>query len=300
MPILYHYPMSPYSEKLRVAMGASGISWQSVVVPEQPPRAQLDSLIGGYRRIPVLQVGAHFYCDTRLAFEALHSGDSSASYLDASDEAFRQWAESEIFFAVFSACSPFQQLTFLYQQVGLAGAIRFVRDRVRMMKNATIAPLGRKSAVVQINRYVADLEQRLTSAPFLSGDSPGYLDFCCYHPLWMICHLDSAASSRWPPSVTAWVGRISALGDRVGADISLEMIVEDISRDDTRPHEAVGEPYRPGNRVSVAPTDYARDETVGELLLLNRERIVISRVLDSGLSIYLHFPREGFDLVLCQ
>ena len=292
--------MSPYSEKLRVAMSASGISWQSVVVPEQPPRALLDTLIGGYRRIPVLQVGARFYCDTRLAFEALHSGDSSASHLDDSDEAFREWAESEIFFAVFSVCSLSQQLRFLYQQVGLAGAIRFVRDRVRMMKNATITPLGRKYAAVQINRYVADLEKRLTSAPFLSGDSPGYLDFCCYHPLWMICHLDNAASSRWPPSVTAWVGRIRALGDRVGAGVSLEGVLESISCDDTQPHEAVAEPYLPGDRVSVAPTDYARDETVGELLVLNRERIVISRVLHSGQSIYLHFPRDGFDLALRQ
>ena len=291
--------MSPYSQKLRVAMGASGISWQSVVVPEQPPRPLLDTLVGGYRRIPVLQVGAHFYCDTRLAFEALHSGDSSASYLNDSDEALREWAESEIFFAVFSACSPVQLLRFLYQQVGIAGAIRFARDRMRMMKNAAITPLGRKSAVVQINRYVADLEQRLTSAQFLSGDSPGYLDFCCYHPLWMICHLDNAVSSRWPPSVTAWVGRIKALGDRAGADISLKIIFEDISRDDTRPHGAVGEPYRTGHRVSVAPTDYARDETVGELLVLDRERIVISRELDSGQSVYLHFPREGFDLVPC-
>ena len=72
MPILYHYPMSPYSEKLRVAMGASGISWQSVLVPEQPHRALLDTLIGGYRRIPVLQMGAHFFCDTRLALSLIH------------------------------------------------------------------------------------------------------------------------------------------------------------------------------------------------------------------------------------
>ena len=100
-------------------------------------------------------------------------------------------------------------------------------------------------------------------------------------------------------SVTAWVGRIKALGDRAGADISLKIIFEDISRDDTRPHGAVGEPYRTGHRGSVAPTDYARDETVGEILVLDRERIVISRELDSGQSVDLHVPREGFDLVPC-
>ena len=281
-------------------MGVGGISWQSVVVPEQPPRALLDGLVGGYRRIPVLQVGAQFYCDTRLAFDALHEGDSTASRLDADDEAFRQWAESEIFFAVFSARSSTQLLRFLYKQVGLTGAIRFVRDRVGMMKNATIKPLGRKSAVAQINRYVADLEQRLASAQFLSGDSPGYLDFCCYHPLWMICQLGNAQSSRWPPLVIAWVERMGAWGGRDGAEVSLEEILESISLDDTQLDETVEEPYRHGARISVAPSDYARDETVGELLVLNPERIVISRVLDSGQSIYLHFPREGFAIVDCQ
>ncbi len=299
MPILYHYPLSPYSEQLRVAMGVAGISWQSVVVPEQPPRALLDGLVGGYRRIPVLQVGAQFYCDTRLAFDALHEGDSTASRLDADDEAFRQWAESEIFFAVFSACSSTQLLRFLYKQVGLTGAIRFVRDRVGMMKNATIKPLGRKSAVAQINRYVADLEQRLASAQFLLGDSPGYLDFCCYHPLWMICHLDKAASSRWPHLVTEWVARMRALSNNEVATASPEAILEGISGDDTTTLETVEAPFRRGDRVSVAPSDYARDETRGELVVLNRERTVLSRRLDSGQLIYVHFPREGFDLVQC-
>ena len=299
MAILYHYPMSPYSEKLRAAMGFAGIRWQSAVVPEQPPRALLNGLIGGYRRIPVLQMGAQFYCDTRLAFEALDVGDSSASHLDPGDEAFREWAESEIFFAVFSACSSLQVLRFLHSQVGLADAIRFVRDRMGMMKNATITPLGRKSAAIQIHRYVADLELRLASGCFLAGDSPGYLDFCCYHPLWMICHLDKAASSRWPHLVTEWVARMRALSNNEVATASPEAILEGISGDDTKPLETVEAPFRRGGRVSVAPSDYARDETIGELVVLNRERIVLSRGLDSGQLIYVHFPREGFDLVQC-
>ena len=58
----------------------------------------------------------------------------------------------------------------------------------------------------------------------------------------------------------------------------------------------VAEPYQPGERVGVAPSDYAQDETVGELVSLDKDRIVISRVLDSGQVIYLHFPRKGFEL----
>ena len=58
----------------------------------------------------------------------------------------------------------------------------------------------------------------------------------------------------------------------------------------------VSELYQPGERVGVAPSDYARDETVGELVSLDKKRIVISRTLDSGHVIYLHFPRSGFEL----
>ena len=95
--VLYHYPMSPYSEKLRLAMALRGIAWLSIQVSPQPPRGKLDRVLGGYRRIPVLQRGAHFYCDTRLAFEALHDDDPSVTHLDAADETLRDWAEREIF-----------------------------------------------------------------------------------------------------------------------------------------------------------------------------------------------------------
>ena len=59
-------------------MGLNNQAWTSVVVPAQPPRRSLDDLVGGYRRIPVLQIGAQFYCDSQLAFEALSGTHSDA------------------------------------------------------------------------------------------------------------------------------------------------------------------------------------------------------------------------------
>ena len=115
----------------------------------------------------------------------------------------------------------------------------------------------------------------------------------------MVCHLDKAASSRWPYLVTEWVARMRALGNNEVAAASPAAILESISGDYTKPRETVEAPFRRGDRVSVAPSDYARDETIGELVVLNRERIVLSRGLDSGQTIYVHFPREGFDLVQC-
>src|SRR3954470_18213860 len=62
--ILHHYPLSPYSEKTRLALGLKGATWSSVEIPVWTPRPKLTPMTGGYRRTPILQVGAEFYCDT--------------------------------------------------------------------------------------------------------------------------------------------------------------------------------------------------------------------------------------------
>ena len=62
--ILHHYPLSPYSEKIRLALGLKGVTWNSVEIPVWTPRPKLTPMTGGYRRTPILQVGAEFYCDT--------------------------------------------------------------------------------------------------------------------------------------------------------------------------------------------------------------------------------------------
>ena len=79
--ILHHYPLSPYSEKTRLALGLKNASWSSVEIPVWTPRPQLTPMTGGYRRTPILQVGAEFYCDTLLIFQAIEKmGTSGALY----------------------------------------------------------------------------------------------------------------------------------------------------------------------------------------------------------------------------
>src|SRR5258708_20992820 len=64
--ILHHYPNSPFSEKVRVAFGIKQLAWRSVVIPNIMPKPDLMPLTGGYRKTPVMQVGADVYCDTQL------------------------------------------------------------------------------------------------------------------------------------------------------------------------------------------------------------------------------------------
>ena len=69
--ILHHYPQSPVSEKVRVALGIKGLSWRSVIIPRLPPKPDLMPLTGGYRRTPVMQIGADIYCDSQCILREL-------------------------------------------------------------------------------------------------------------------------------------------------------------------------------------------------------------------------------------
>ena len=69
--ILHHYPLSPFAEKIRLILGFKGLAWRSVTIPMIMPKPDLVTLTGGYRRTPVLQIGADVYCDTALIADVL-------------------------------------------------------------------------------------------------------------------------------------------------------------------------------------------------------------------------------------
>jgi glutathione S-transferase len=69
--ILHHYDFSNYLEKVRLALGYKKLNWRSVIIPAMNPKPDLIPLTGGYRRTPVLQIGADVYCDTQLILSEL-------------------------------------------------------------------------------------------------------------------------------------------------------------------------------------------------------------------------------------
>ena len=65
-PIFHHFEASPFSEKIRLIFGFKRIAWQSVLIPRIMPKPELVPLTGGYRRTPVMQIGADIFCDTQV------------------------------------------------------------------------------------------------------------------------------------------------------------------------------------------------------------------------------------------
>src|SRR5580698_4607591 len=81
--ILHHYPESLFSEKARAMLGARQLAWRSVIIPMIMPRPDTIPLTGGYRRTPVLQVGADVYCDTALIAAHLDEVGAGSTFFPA-------------------------------------------------------------------------------------------------------------------------------------------------------------------------------------------------------------------------
>jgi glutathione S-transferase len=69
--IFHHYWTSPFSEKIRLVFGLKKLKWRSVEIPNMMPKPDLLPLTGGYRKTPVMQIGADIYCDTQIIIREL-------------------------------------------------------------------------------------------------------------------------------------------------------------------------------------------------------------------------------------
>ena len=101
--ILHHYPSSPFSEKIRLALGYKTLMWKSVIIPPIMPKPDVIALTGGYRKTPILQVGADVYCDTALICDVLEHVELEPTlyppHLKGVSRVFAQWADSTLFWA---------------------------------------------------------------------------------------------------------------------------------------------------------------------------------------------------------
>ena len=99
MIFLHHYPASLFSEKIRLLLGHYDLAWQSVEISSIMPRPLLMPLSGGYRRTPVLQIGANIYADTKVISAALarHVGDDELYSGGFLAHRTADWADSQLF-----------------------------------------------------------------------------------------------------------------------------------------------------------------------------------------------------------
>jgi glutathione S-transferase len=296
--ILHHYETSPYSEKVRLGFGLKGLAWRSVEIPALMPKPDLTTLTGGYRKTPVLQIGADIYCDSQLIMRELERLHPSPSFYPAGGgaaDALAWWIEKTTFG---------QAANVVFAQRFDTLPPGFLEDRAKF-SGRTIDPAAMQAAVAnaldQLRAHFDWLNQMLMDGrPFLQGSAAGLADLAAYHPIWFLRRRIGplAAPLDGFPRLLIWADRVAAIGHDRRSPMSSQQAL-DVARAATSSAVATPDPgdpagRRPGQTVTVTPDDTGRDPVIGELVASNVHEIVIRRSDSVIGEVCVHFPRAGF------
>lgn len=297
-PILHHYNESPYAEKARLMLGYKGMAWRSVKVPRIAPKPDLTALTGGYRKVPVLQIGADVYADTRLIAEVLEGLTPSpplAAHQGHFDDVMAHWVDTVLFGKAvsytFGALADVLPEALLADRAALRGS-PLERDALKQ---------ALPSITQELSRLLCWLDTGLGgSQPFVNGGTPGNGDFSLYATLWFMQNggLDFSTCS----AVQAWMSRMAAFGHGERQDIPAEEALTEAAA--ALPAPLPREPFtndsaglQAGQTVVVTPEQLGCGTSVtGRLVSLLDHRLTLRLRTERCGEVHVHFPRAGYRL----
>jgi glutathione S-transferase len=300
--ILHHYDASPFSEKLRLILGWKQQTWRSVIIPIMAPKPDLVALTGGYRRTPVLQVGADIYCDTALAAHVIDAAAPEPPLVPPAAAALgpliAQWADSALFWSA---------VPYATQPAGFAHVLGDISpDFVKALaadRSAMAGGMRRATAIdaaAQLTSYLGWLETLLGDGQrFLVGDAPCIADFSAVHPVWFIRRAAPVAGLLAPyRRLAAWYERVAAFGHGQPQPLGAEEAIAIAARTGTHaPTEvAPGLGFEAGAAVTVFAIDYGADPVAGTLVGLTATEVVVERRDERAGTVHVHFPRIGYQI----
>ena len=210
---LHQYDSSPFSEKIRVCFGIKNLSWHAVDQPVIMPKPELTLLTGGYRRIPVLQIGADLYCDSQLIARELERRFPKPSLLAGDDRALSfglgMWTDRSFFQSA---------VTVIFG--GNTGVVdeAFKKDREALTGRPFDTEAMARAAPMmaeQLRAHAAILSDQLSDGrDFLLGASPGLVDANAYYNLWFVrsFYPDGAKVFDDLPELSGWQERVREIG----------------------------------------------------------------------------------------
>jgi glutathione S-transferase len=268
------------------------------------PKPDLTALTGGYRKTPVLQIGADIYCDTALICDVLEQlAPAPTLYPNASQGAARivaQWADSALFTAA---------MAYNFQPAGVAqvfagapaeGVQAFVADRTAMRGGA--ARMASADATGTYKTYLRRIANMLHGQDFLFGDQPCVADFSVYHPLWFTQERTPALAGIFDatPEIKTWIARMQAIGHGTPGKCSAQEALQ-IAKN-AKPAGVQGEVFLDehgialGGQVVIAADNFGLELTEGELVAATHNHYTLRRTDDLAGTVHVHFPRVGFTL----
>ena len=303
LPIFHHYPQSPIAEKIRITFGIMGMEWQSVQIPRIPPKPLLMPLTGGYRRTPVLQLGADIFCDSQTIAWQLGLQNSNAPAYQLSNKSL------ELILGSFGEAILFSLSVRVVLTTSMGKAPEeFIKDRgslyfepgwtVEEMKNSLPSILLQLQAAFDlINHHL------LENGPFINGDIPSYSDAVVQHCVWFLCGRWEGGIDFIKPfdAVCKQREAIASLGHGISHDISAEHALETATKNIPKAPIGINCKFtgglRRGQRVKIRPNGRTSDpDVIGALRYLDETVIIIDYEHEETGQVAIHFPVLGYQI----
>ena len=298
---LHHYPVSPFSEKVRLMLGYLELDWKSVEISMIMPRPLLMPLSGGYRRTPCLQIGANVYCDSAVIARGLarRTGDATLFAPGFAARRVAEWSDSQLFRVVVALNFAPEALTSMMSKLPPDQIQAFVADRASLTEGSTLAATAPSTARAQLAQYLRELDASLEGA-FLFGVAPSIADFSLYHCLWFLKNNEYNASQLAPfKAVGAWMDRIAAFGHGAPEEASAEQALAYAREcEPVLPalESVFPEGVSAGDHVTVTPADYGKIPVDGRLVTCASDEVVLERETPEAGLVMTHFPVVGFEM----
>ena len=300
--ILHHFDQSPFSEKVRIVFGLKNIAWTSVRISRIMPRPDLMPLTGGYRRTPVMQIGADIYCDTQCILRELERRFPEPSLVPNGSEGMA-WAS-----AMWTDRSFFQNtVNLVFGSLADKVPQDFIEDREKL-RGAKFDVAAMTAAIPQMRDQFRSHMQWIDAQlgdgkAWLTGDKASLIDVHAYMNIWYVRTnlADADGMLAGFANAGAWERRMRSVGHGERSEMStaeaLDLAANATPRDGIMPDPGDPNGRKPGDQVDVAPDDYGKLKVRGEIVALSAQHIAIARHDPRAGDVIVHFPRAGFHIL---
>ena len=303
--ILHQYEASPFSEKIRLALRLKNLSWYAVDAPVIMPKPDLVPLTGGYRRIPVMQIGSDIYCDTRLILRELEQRFPLPSLNlpmhEGSSAMVSTWTD-RVWFQV--------SVAVIFGAIGDQVPEAFKKDRSEMSGREFDVEAMKAAVPFMKDQWRAHLmwvEERLAGgkaagvSEYLLGTKAGLADVHVHMNVWFTArNVPDFVNSCFEtaPLTQAWYNRLNEVTGRDPSDLSsgeaLSIAESSVPRLVAASTAYENQKLAVSEKIAVSPDDYAKDWVEGELVHADHQRVILKRIDDKVGTINIHFPRAGY------
>jgi glutathione S-transferase len=294
--ILHHFDLSPYAEKVRTLLGVKALSWRSVQIPMVMPKPDLTALTGGYRKTPVLQIGADVYCDSNGIARELERRYPKPTLFDVAGPglgvAVSFWGDRFFEPGASLAMTVNEQLP-----------AELVQDRREFFTHLDFPSFKARIPELysELRVHLALLDRQLADGrAFLFGERPGFADAAAWAPIWMGHGFLATFDELVAPfqHLGRWQARMRAIGHGRRTELGAEEALQIARRSRHAPPAGVdtADPLHlsAGQTVVVTPSDYGKVPVTGELVTLDTSEVALRRRDPRAGEVVVHFPRLGY------